>query len=313
MERETRNRELILGVDGGGSQTRAVLADRNGTVLGRGTAPSSNYQSVGFAMATAAVQHAVVGALTQAGLDPAADIAAACFGLAGVDRPADHALWEQWLLATGVARRFVLANDAELVLAGGTPDGWGVALICGTGSICYGRASTGTVARAGGWGYLLGDEGSGYDIALHALRLATQTADNRADARMLLAAILDYWKLSEPAQLIEQVYLSGMSRTEIAQVARPVMVLADAGDTHARSILEQAATDLGCSLTAVVRQLDLQQSPLALGGGVLGASAWLQQQVRKRASVVLGSQRYVDDPTQGALVLAQRLLIPPAP
>jgi len=306
------NVELILGIDGGGSKTRALIADRHGVVLGSGVVASSNYQAVGLAAATTTVQQAIAGALVQAGLNPQAKIAAACFGLAGVDRQADRALWEQWVQKTGIAQRFALVNDAELVLAGGTPDGWGVALICGTGSICYGRARDGTTARAGGWGHLLGDEGSGYDIALHALRRATQTADGRADAHALLAALLAYWKLREPTQLIQHVYLSGVARPDIAQLAQPIMALAESGDQHARSILEQAATDLGRSINAVVRKLALQQPPLALGGGVLGASGWLQQAVRERAGVALGPQQHVPDPARGALVLAQRLLSLPS-
>ncbi len=308
MERQTRNSELILGIDGGGSKTHALIADGNGTVLGSGVAASSNYQVVGLAAATTAVGQALAGALAQAGLNREANIAAACLGLAGVDRPTDRALWEAWLGETSVARHFTLVNDAELVLAGGTPDGWGAGLICGTGSICYGRAPDGTTARAGGWGHLLGDEGSGYDIALHALRLATQTADGRADAQALLAAILNHWTLSEPTQLIQQVYLSSLTRAEIAQVARLVIELADAGDQHAHIILEQAATDLGRLIAAVVRKLNLRQPALALGGGVLGASAFLQQAVRDRAGVALGPQHYVHDPARGAVVLAQRLL-----
>ncbi len=302
------NVELILGIDGGGSKTHALVADHTGTVLGSGAAASSNYQVVGLAAATTAVQQAVGEALAQAGLASDAKIAAACLGLAGVDRPADRALWEGWLAETGVARRFALVNDAELVLAGGTPDGWGLALICGTGSICYGRSPDGATARAGGWGHLLGDEGSGYDIALHALRLATQTADGRADAYPILAAILSHWKLSEPTQLIQQVYLSSLTRAEIAQVARLVIELADADDGHARTILKQAGTDLGHLIAAVVHKLELHQPPLALGGGVLGASTFLQQAVRDHAGVSLGPHYYVADPARGALVLAARQL-----
>src|SRR4029453_12414402 len=78
-------------------------------------------------------------------------------------------------------------------LAAGAPEGWGVALIAGTGSFCWGRDAAGRSARVGGWGFLLGDEGSGYDLAVQALRLATQTADGRAEAHAILRAILDHW------------------------------------------------------------------------------------------------------------------------
>lgn len=301
--------ELILGIDGGGSKTRALLADHSGAVLGVGTAGSSNYQSAGFAAATGALQMAIAAARQQAGVERASSsIAAACFGLSGVDRPDDQALFERWLGTQPIARRWTIVNDAELVLAAGTPDGWGAALICGTGSICYGRAPDGRTTRAGGWGYLLGDEGSGYDIGVQALRLATQTADGRADAQALLRMVLDEWQLDEPFALIGYVYRPEMTRATIAALARRVAALADAGDAHAQAILDQAGRELGRLVTAVARTLDLERPPLALGGGLLGAQRSLQQALQRYADVELGPLHYVSDPAQGALTLARRLL-----
>ena len=161
-------RELLLGLDGGGSKTLALLADAEGRVIGRGIAGASNYQNIGETAAWAALDTAIAAAFADAGLEPSA-VAAVGLGLAGVDRPEDRALFEGW-----AARRFggapvVIANDAELVLAAGTPDGWGIALISGTGSIVFGRSPQGEMARAGGWGHIMGDEGSGYAIGVEAL------------------------------------------------------------------------------------------------------------------------------------------------
>lgn len=302
------NSELLLGIDGGGSKTHALLADHAGNVLGSGTAPSSNYQAVGMAAATTAVQQAIAAARANAAIDPATPIAVACVGLAGVDRAGDRALWEAHLAGEPIAQRFVLRNDAELLVAAGTPDGWGLALICGTGSICYGCAPDGRPARAGGWGYLLGDEGSGYDIAFHALRLATQTADGRADAHALLQAVLDHWQLQAPTQLIAHVYRPGVGRVDIAPLAGVVVALAAAGDHHATKIVLHSARELARLIDAVVRKLHLDAPPLALGGGVLGASALLQRAVLEHVGVVLGPQQYVPQPARGAIVLAQRVL-----
>ena len=302
------NTELLLGIDGGGSKTHALLADHAGNVLGSGTAPSSNYQAVGMAAATTAVQQAITAARADAGIDPATPIAAACVGLAGVDRAGDRALWEAHLVRKPIARRVVLRNDAELLLAAGTPEGWGLALICGTGSICYGCAPDGRTARAGGWGYLLGDEGSGYDMACHALRLATQTADGRAGAHALLQAVLDHWQLAEPTQLIAHVYRPGVGRADIAPLASVVVALAAAGDHHAGEIVLHSARELARLIDVVVRKLQLDVPPLALGGGVLGASVLLQRAVQQHVGVVLGPQQYVAQPAHGAIVLAQRVL-----
>lgn len=299
--------DLVLGIDGGGSKTRALLANRSGEVIGIGVAASSNYQSVGFAAATAALDAAIAAAFDEAGIVPA-PIRAACFGLAGVDRPEDQQVFNRWLHERGIVQRWSFVNDAELVLAAGTPGGWGVALICGTGSICYGRAPDGRETRAGGWGHVIGDEGSGYDIGVQALRLATQTADGRADAHALLEAILDHWSLEEPSQLISFVYRPETTRAIIAALAQRVDALAEAGDSHAQRLLDHAGAELGRAIAAVVRKLALDHPPLALGGGLLGGSRRLQAAVMQHAQVALGPSQHVSDPATGALVLARRLI-----
>jgi N-acetylglucosamine kinase-like BadF-type ATPase len=199
-------------------------------------------------------------------------------------------------------------SDAELVLAAGTPDGWGVALICGTGSIAWGRAPDGRSARAGGWGYLLGDEGSGYDIALRALRLATQTADGRAAAPALLQAALDHWGLQAPEQLIGQIYRPETTRAEIAALAQRIVALAESGEPASVSLLDDAAVELSRLAITVARKLDLIAPPVALAGGLLGASHQLRQGIAAIVGVELGPLTFVEEPAQGAVKIARRLL-----
>jgi N-acetylglucosamine kinase-like BadF-type ATPase len=299
---------LILGVDGGGSRTRALLADEQGSLLGVGEAGASNYRSVGFAAATEALLAATAAALNAAGLEADTPLEAACFGLAGIGQPEDRARFETWAVARPVVRHHVFVVDAELVLAAGTPEGWGVALIAGTGSLCWGRAADGRAARVGGWGYLLGDEGSGYDLALQALRLATQTADGRAEAHALLRTVLDHWRLDVPERLIDHVYHPQRTRAEIAGVCAPLLALIEAGDPHATALFDRAAADLAHLLAVTVHGLGLDAPPVALAGGLFGASPRLRTAVAERAGVVLGPLAYVDEPARGALVLARRLL-----
>ncbi len=175
-------RSLILGVNGGGSSTDAWLAvGANGAeaaVIGRGAAGPSNAKAVGLASARAALEAAIRGAFDSAGLDPS-PVASACLGLAGFDRPEDRAVLTGWADEARLARRLVLVNDGDLVVAAGTPEGWGVGVIAGTGSIAVGRTPDGRTARAGGWGHLIGDEGSAYLVVLEALRLVARRADGR--------------------------------------------------------------------------------------------------------------------------------------
>lgn len=300
--------ELLLGVDGGGSKTLALVAARDGQLLGRGEAGSSNYQSVGLPMAVAALEGATRSALEQAGLDPGALITAACFGLAGAARPIDRVRFDEWLRDHGQVARWTIVNDAELVLAAGTPAGWGVVLIAGTGSICYAQTADGRTARAGGWGYLMGDEGSGYALGVQALHLATQTADGRASASTILRAILDHWQLEEPAALISHVYHPARTRAEIADISRLVAVLAEQGDPFADELMAQAARELARLIDTVVHALDLREPPIAFGGGFIGAHAIVQRMTLARTTVAVGNPTYVPEPARGAVVLARRLL-----
>jgi N-acetylmuramic acid 6-phosphate etherase len=297
---------LLLGVDGGGSRTRALIADAEGRLLGSGASGSSNLRAAGFAAAAGALRAAVEAAFARAGTT--GPVAAACFGLAGAGREDEQAQIRAWLAAQGFARRVQVVPDAALALAAGTPDGWGVALICGTGSIGYGRAPDGRVARAGGWGYLLGDEGSGYDLAQRGLRLATQTADGRAAAAGVLRAALDHWGVPEPAGLIARVYAPDVTRARIADFARVIVALAEAGDPNARGLLHEAAGELARLALAPARALGLRRPPVALAGGLLMASPRLRAELAAALGGVAGPLATVEEPAQGALVLARRLL-----
>ncbi len=300
----------LLAVDGGGTKTRALLATLEGQILAAATSGPSNLQLVGLDQAVTAIRQACHGALTSAGLEPHwTSVAAACFGLAGADRPEDRARLTARLVQERLARRLVIVSDAELVLAAGCPEGWGIALISGTGSICFGRSPDGREVRVGGWGYLLGDEGSGFAIALHALRLATQSADGRAHAPTLLHAALDFWSLQTAEQLIPVIYqrLAG-SPASIARFASRVLALAQAGDSAASQVLEEAAKALARHVIVVAQRLGLDQPPLAFGGGVLCASPLLRSMVVAYSGIPLPQTAVVDDPALGAVHIARQVV-----
>jgi N-acetylglucosamine kinase-like BadF-type ATPase len=235
-----------------------------------------------------------------------ASIAAACFGLAGVDAPEDEEEIARWIRQQTITDRFLVVNDGELVLAGGTPEGWGVALISGTGSVCLGRASDGRTVRVGGWGPLVSDEGSGYEIASHALRAVARSVDGREQAHGLVKAVLRHWSISDPISLIRFVHAPTTTAAEIAGLAPVVLEQAQHGDTVARGILEQAARALAQQVQTVIERLKLTRPPLALSGGMLRGA--LREAVVKQIGGAIASITYVSDPPLGAVVLARRLL-----
>jgi N-acetylglucosamine kinase-like BadF-type ATPase len=305
--------DLILGVEGGGTKTLALVADLQGHVLARGLAPSSSHRRVGFEKACLALATAIEGALSQVpGGRPARGhwgdrIAAACFGLSGVDQPSDQAMFQDWLKRQGLEPSVVdILNGSELILVGGTPEGWGVGLFSGTGSVCLGRTRDGRTARVGGWGPLLGDEGSGYQMALQALQVATQAADGRGSAQALLQVVLRQWRLERPQQLIDYIHRPEMTAAEIADLAIPIVELAGRADPDARKIMNHAAEALARHVNTVIRQLELVQPPLALGGANLRGE--LRTALMARVAGPVGPISVVPEPAQAALTIARRRL-----
>jgi N-acetylmuramic acid 6-phosphate etherase len=189
---------------------------------------------------------------------------------------------------------------------GGTPEGWGVGLFSGTGSVCLGRTRDGRTARVGGWGPLLGDEGSGYQMALQGLQVATQAADGRGTAHAVLQAILHHWHLERPQQLIDHVHRPETTTAEIADLAVPLLELAGRGDADARKVMHHAAQALARHVKTVIAQLELVTPPLALGGSTLRGE--LRHALMAHLDLPLGPVSTVPDPAQAALAIARRKL-----
>lgn len=304
--------QYLIGVDGGGSKTLALVADAQGHILGRGTAGSSNYQTIGAQAAQAAILQAISAAYSNAGLEYAPGQAcAACLGLSGVDRPEDQLVFNQWAQVEWPRMPALVVNDAQLVLAAGTPEGWGAGLICGTGSIVFGHDREGHTARSGGWGWLLGDEGSGYAIGLAALRAVTRAADGRGPRTALMGHVLGFWSLARPEDLIGRVYQRQATPREIAQVAALVEEAADEGDIVSQAILQEAGHELALAVRSVIGQLGLQGSaPCALAGSVIVKGKGTSQAFRQAVAALeldLDPIQAVEEPAQGAIRLAQNL------
>jgi N-acetylmuramic acid 6-phosphate etherase len=298
--------DLYLGIDGGGTHTVALLARASGDIVGRGTAGPSNRQAVGTERALVALDDAVSAAFHAAGL-PRGPVTAACLGLAGADRPDDQAVLREWAERVQLAARVEVTSDAAILLAAGTPHGWGLVLIAGTGSIAFGRTADSRRARAGGWGHLLGDEGSAYALVIHALQAIARAADGRGPATRLTERFLSHWGLTQPQDLIAAVYRSGRDRADFAALA-PLVIETATDDAVAAGIVAQGAHELARAGESVVRQLGwVGPVPLALAGGLLVGSAGYRERVL-RALRSLGVQpdpiTLVGEPAEGAVKLA---------
>ena len=246
--------------------------------IGRGAAGPSNAKAVGNAAARQALEAAIGAAFHSAGL-VARPAAVACLGLAGFDRPEDKQLLGEWAESGHWAERLLLVNDGDLVVAAGTPEGWGVGVIAGTGSIAVARAPDGRKARAGGWGHLIGDEGSAYGIVLSALRKVARRADRRETSAVqpdpLTAHLCRALGISGPDQLVSALYAPGFDRSKIAALAPAVLAAADLDPSIVEELLRPAGAELAQMAIAAARAVGWNSGPLplAMAGGFLLSSA----------------------------------------
>lgn len=305
--------QFVIGIDGGASGTAAVLADaRTGESLGRGEAGPSNIHAVGVAKALQALDMAVDAAFIHAGV-ARTKVAAAALGLAGIDVKEGQDIIRGWATEVKLADKLSVANDATLLFAAGTPEGWGLAIVAGTGSIAFALSEDGKDARAGGWGYLLGDEGSAYRTGLLGLRAACRAADNVGEPTALLPALLKELCSTEPRDFIHAVYAGVWDKAFVAGLAPLVLDIAASGDAVATAIFEQEARELAKTAAGAVAAGGLARDgvPLALTGGMVIENAAFRDRFLRElraCGVTPGPVGLVDDPVVGAVVLARKLL-----
>jgi N-acetylglucosamine kinase-like BadF-type ATPase len=258
----------FLGIDGGGSATRAALIDGKREVMGRGSAGASNHYAVGPAIAAQNCASAAFAAIEDAkrlhpGFDPT-EIAAWGFGLAGVRRPSDHDLMSGFLSEI-CSRPFSLDTDVVAAHAGAFSGQPGIVLSAGTGAICFGADELGEKYYADGWGPLLGDEGSGYWIGIEALRAVCRSIDGRGPQTRLVGPVLESLGVADSDALVRFVHSEACSRDKVAALAQIVFDHADEGSDEASDIRARAATFLTRSVRSVARAMLSRRLERAMG------------------------------------------------
>jgi N-acetylglucosamine kinase-like BadF-type ATPase len=295
----------VLGIDAGGTKTVCLLADDQGRIVSEARRSGANLQAVGELEVEKVLHEVMEEAIGERSVMPAV----VCLGIAGVDRPDDSAVIRGIMKRIGYKARIVVVNDALVALEAGAPGKPGVVVISGTGSISYGRDANGKAARSGGWGYVLGDEGSGYWIGRAALRAVLREADRRGPATILSGLLLEHFGVTEAQGLIHHVYNTNLKPSAIGALATCVQAAFSQGDQVAVGILRGAANELEASALSVARRLELigQQFVFILAGGIFRAVPWLQQELERRLPIAApGSDvRPLDrEPATGAVAIA---------
>ena len=299
----------IIGIDGGGTETVGILTTETGRCLAQVQSGPSNYHVVGEAK-TQAVLKSVVEELCERSGIPLASSIHFCLGMAGLGRIEDKKVIGRICDELGISKNRILTHDAHIALVGGTEKQHGVIVISGTGAIAYGINADGKEARASGWGYLFGDEGSGYDIAIKGLRAIARAADSRGRPTELTNRVLNALELNQPGDLIRWAHAA--SRDAIAQLAKVVFDTARTADVAAEQIVDAAAAELVCAASSVIEQLAFVASfDIVLSGGNLVHQPVFADKLRRQfakiapeASVLLPKH----EPAYGAVLVVQAKL-----
>ena len=302
---------IVLGLDGGGSKTRVVVADETGAEI-------VSVEGPGSAVRPGRAEHSadVIAALVKDAL-ASADMAhvvpkVLCAGVAGVGRdPERQALW-QALMARELAEEVVVHADAMVAMDDAFGDGPGVLLVAGTGSVAFGRSPAGTFARCGGWGPVIGDEGSGAWIGRRALSVVTAASDGREPETALVGAVLTAAQVNDVHELV--AWAAGATPASLASLAPAVLSTAESGDLRANAIVSMAVEELALHVRTLARRLFVDERaalPVALAGGLLSRGTLLRKRVEHRLkSAVPGAIVRAEEvvPARGAVRGALRFL-----
>jgi N-acetylglucosamine kinase-like BadF-type ATPase len=296
----------VLGIDAGGTKTVAQLADDGGAVLAEVRGSGANLLSLGEQGVETVLRDVIARAVDGHPAWPEV----VCIGMAGVDQPQESDQVKAVLARIGPFQQELVVSDSLIALEAGAPDSPAVVVAAGTGSIAYGRDATGRAARAGGWGFVLADEGSGFWLGREALRAVMRAADNRGPATALTDLVLAHYGVSRTRDVAREVYNGGVTPAAVAELASAVHAAAEAGDKVARRILEEAGVELSILAQSVAEQLSLPLGPVVLAGGTFRAAPSLVTAVRHELARRLprAAVRLLEvEPAYGAVRLALAL------
>jgi len=298
----------VIGVDGGGTKTEFVLLDYSGNIIGRERGDSTNYQAVGGAKLKQELINCYNRLLNSTNVS-SSKIEQIFLGLAGAGRESDRKEIIALFRDTEFDGKIAVDSDAMVALAGAFGTGPGIIVISGTGAICFGKNSKGTIVRAGGWGYLLGDEGSGYFIGREAIIAALKDLDGRGEKTNLREKIAEHFKLSSIDQIIPQVYQNRIDRIAIANLAPIVFEQTNRGDAIAEEIIRTAGKELGKLAKAVAQQLNFEADEIkvALIGSIFKQKDMLINEISKELYEISWNVEIIDPmfaPQYGAALVA---------
>ena len=300
------SRSNVAGIDGGASKTVAIIADTNGRILGKGKAGPSNYHNIGVQAATLAIQTALRRARLNAATTERPEIAVVA--LAGIDSKGDMITASRFVKNSRIAQTSIVIHDSVAALYAATKGRAGIVVNAGTGSFAAGINSKGAYARAGGWGYIVSDEGSAYDIGLRAIKMAFRSFDGREKETEVVTILKRRFRIQQVDDLVPQLYTTGLSVEQIAGLA-PLVIRSAQKDSISRRIVREAGTELGELVCTVAIRLHMTKNkfPVAAIGGNFRSGDYLLRTLKFRIRQVCPNARVIQtnvEPVLGSLSLA---------
>jgi N-acetylglucosamine kinase-like BadF-type ATPase len=272
----------VIGVDGGGTKTELALIDLEGNLVGMEKVGSTNYQAVGGEQLRDELLEGFSGLanVTNVDIDRVDHI---FLGLAGAGRQTDQEEIKALFEDTVFAGKITVDSDAIVALAGAFGTNPGIILIAGTGAICFGSNQDGKIVRSGGWGYLLGDEGSGYYIGREAIIASLKDFDGRGEKTSLKENLKQRFELDSIDKIIPRIYQNKIDRVAIANIAPVVFELANQGDLIAEEIVRKTGHEMGLLAKSVATQLKFsgEEINVALIGSIFKQKDMLVSQISK--------------------------------
>ena len=306
----------VIGLDGGGTKTAAALCALDGALLAEAQGGPSNMQVIGVEKAAETILDLVASCCHSIGCTPD-QIGSVVAGLSGAGRTSDQGLMVEAIRQLAAGRemtldRVAVESDARIALEGALTGKPGIIVIAGTGSIVYGKDARGGIHRSGGWGRIVGDEGSGYAIGSMAFHAVARMLDGRDKKTMLHRLFERTHALGTQEAIINAVYRQGF---DIASVAPLVMAAAEKGDPHAKRILAKGRDDLVEVIETCLKMLTMnkrspERIPLAFIGGLLTNENIYSRKVRstiRRRLPRIHIQPAESSPVIGAALLAIKL------
>lgn len=303
--------KYLIGIDGGGTKTDCAIADLSGKIISQTSGKPSNFLVIG-------VEEAVENlfALIEENLfsleGDFADVKQIVIGVAGAGREEDAKLLEKSFKDYADQERIhfkgvKVLSDAHIALEGAFPDSAGCILIAGTGSILFGKDEKGTIHRVGGFGRLIGDEGSGYSIGRKALNAVSKASDGRGEETMISELLDAKMNHNTSKNIINKVY---NEKLDVASVAKIVIEAAEEGDPIAEDILDEEADELVLHIRSLINKIDTDKLNVAFSGSLLDNKNFYSELLKNKIKSTLPNVKVVkpaNPPVSGAILFAKRI------